>query len=154
MSSGGTASSTTVSGGTETVSSGGILHDATISGGAVEIKSGGTAGSSTITISSGTLKLDNSQHFGGNDLGPRRDGNAGGRPRRHQLRHAADAGLLGNSGTSGTLTVSDGTHVATLAMIGIYTALSFHATADAGTGTQITDPPVSQRRGPLRDPPH
>jgi len=65
--SGGTASSTTVSAGIETVSSGGVLAGATISaGGLVEINVGG---SGTITISSGTLKLDDSQNFSGSIAG-------------------------------------------------------------------------------------
>ena len=48
-----------------------------------------------------------------------------------------------NSGTSGTLTVSDGTHTTQLNLIGTYTIASFK-TADDGTGhTMLTDPPIS-----------
>ncbi len=39
---------------------------------------------------------------------------------------------------SGTLTVSDGTHSASLLLIGIYTAANFH-----NGGTYIADPPLS-----------
>ena len=70
MSSGGTASNAVISGGQERVSNGGTINGATISnGGTVEIFAGGTAGSSTITISSGTLILDQAQTFSGTVAG-------------------------------------------------------------------------------------
>src|SRR5205085_8243455 len=46
----------------------------------------------------------------------------------------------GNSG--GTLTVSDGTHVANLAFVGQYTTASFAMAGDGRGGTLITDPPI------------
>jgi probable HAF family extracellular repeat protein len=42
-----------------------------------------------------------------------------------------------SAATGGTLTVSDGTHVAHLALSGQYTAASFQDTADSGAGTII-----------------
>src|SRR5262249_34756985 len=48
---------------------GSIAGVTTLSGGTLEIMSGGTAGSSTITISSGLLVLDDSQHFSGSISG-------------------------------------------------------------------------------------
>ena len=42
--------------------------------------------------------------------------------------------------TKGILTVSDGTHVAKLHMIGSYTLASFNTAPDANGGTLITDP--------------
>jgi len=44
--------------------------------------------------------------------------------------------------TKGVLTVSDGTDVAKLNMIGNFTLASFHAAPDGSGGTLITDPPV------------
>jgi autotransporter passenger strand-loop-strand repeat protein len=141
--SGGTASSTTVSGGTETVSSGGVLAGATISGGGlVEIKASGSAGSSTITISSGTLKLDDSQHF---------SGSIAGLATAAQVVDLADINFAtlqtvaySGSTASGTLTVSDGSsHVAQLHLIGNYLAATFTSASDGAGGTLLTDPPVS-----------
>jgi hypothetical protein len=43
--------------------------------------------------------------------------------------------------TKGVLTVSDGTHVAKLHMVGSYTLANFHAASDGSAGTLITDPP-------------
>jgi hypothetical protein len=43
--------------------------------------------------------------------------------------------------TKGVLSVSDGTHVAKLHMIGSYTLANFHAASDGSGGTLITDPP-------------
>jgi hypothetical protein len=52
---------------------------------------------------------------------------------------------LGYSGNtlSGVLTVSDGSHVATLNMIGNYVLGSFKTNTDGHGGTLLTDPPVS-----------
>ena len=140
--SGGTASNTTVSGGTETVSSAGTLTSATIGGGGlVEIKSGGLAGSSTITIASGTLKLDDSQHF---------SGNISGLTNASQVVDLVDINFatltLGYSGNtqSGVLSASDGVHTALLNVIGNYTLGNFKSAGDGGTGSFITDPPISQ----------
>jgi hypothetical protein len=53
------------------------------------------------------------------------------------LAYAANAG-----NTGGTLTVSDGTHTASLALLGQYTAADFALSADGHGGTYITDPAV------------
>jgi hypothetical protein len=45
--------------------------------------------------------------------------------------------------TKGVLTVSDGTDVAKLNMIGNFTLASFHAAPDGSGGTLITDPPLT-----------
>ena len=46
------------------------------------------------------------------------------------------------SGTSGTLTVTDGTHTAHLTLLGQYVAGQFHIASDGHGGTMVTDPPV------------
>jgi len=50
-------------------------------------------------------------------------------------------GHAGNS-LSGVLTVSDGSHVAALNMIGNYTIGNFKSASDGLGGTLISDPPV------------
>lgn len=47
------------------------------------------------------------------------------------------------SNTSGTLTVSDGTHTAAILLLGQYLAANFTKQSDGNGGTLITDPPVS-----------
>jgi hypothetical protein len=64
----------------------------------------------------------------------------------------------GSSGPSltfskGVLTVSDGTDVAKLTMVGNYTLASFHAAPDGSGGTLITDPPVGGGSSPPTSPP-
>jgi hypothetical protein len=54
--------------------------------------------------------------------------------------------------TGGTLTVSDGTHATSLALLGQYMASSFVMASDGHGGTLITDPPLSQQQ--LLTPPH
>jgi hypothetical protein len=53
--------------------------------------------------------------------------------------------MLGPSSanTGGTLTVSDGSHVATLALLGQYTASSFALSFDGHGGTFVTDPAIA-----------
>jgi hypothetical protein len=49
------------------------------------------------------------------------------------------------SGTAagGTLTVTDGTHTANIALLGNYLASTFVASSDGHGGTSVTDPPLS-----------
>ena len=47
------------------------------------------------------------------------------------------------SNTSGTLTVSDGTHIANLTLLGQYVTAQFHLTSDGHGGTVVTDPPLT-----------
>jgi hypothetical protein len=46
------------------------------------------------------------------------------------------------SNTSGTLTVTDGTHSASVTLVGKYTTSSFHMSAGSGGSLEITDPGV------------
>ena len=50
-------------------------------------------------------------------------------------------GYAGNN-LSGTLTVSDGTHTAKLALLGQYVTANFTMESDGHGGTLINDPPV------------
>jgi hypothetical protein len=47
-----------------------------------------------------------------------------------------------NTGTSGTLTVSDGAHTAAITLVGVYMTSDFHSGPDGGLGTAITYHPL------------
>src|SRR6185369_12561593 len=111
------------SGGFETVTSGGTASAAVISGGTLEIMSGGGLGSPppssaavTFAVSGGgILQLDDSQHFGGLVAGF-------GQPDLIDLRDIAfDSSThlsWTQSGTSGTLTVSNSVASASILLLG------------------------------------
>jgi autotransporter passenger strand-loop-strand repeat protein len=137
---GGTASGTTVlAGGVEIVVAGGTASTATISGGYMRVESGGIVG--TVTYSGGgTLQLDDSVHFGGGLV-------AGfAQPDLMDLVDIAfhsgtTSTTWAQSGTSGTLTVTDGSHTAHITLLGQYVAGQFHVGNDGQGGTVVTDPP-------------
>jgi len=138
----GSAANTTVGdGGNELALSGGIIGGATISGGTLDLQSGSTAGSSTISFAGGgTLKLDATAAYGfllaGFTVPDAIDFSA--------INFAsATKGYVGNT-QSGTLTVGDGNHSASILLLGNYTAASFNLGPESGvgTGTVVTDPPM------------
>ena len=146
MFSGGVARGALVaSGGLEYVTSGGVASAATISGGTLEVASGGAiAGAVTFASSGGgILQLDDAQSFGGFVAGF-------GQPDFIDLRDIAFmlsttlvfAEAPGN--TSGTLTVSDGTHVADITLLGQYVTAQFTKASDGHGGTLVGDPPIEQ----------
>jgi autotransporter passenger strand-loop-strand repeat protein len=144
VSSSGSASGTTISsGGTEVVSSGGALDGATLAGGTLEITSGAILGSGTIGYASGgVLRLDDSQSFGTTISG---FGIPGGIDLVDVAYNSATTTLNFQeaiSNLSGTLTVNDGAHVATLTLLGQYVTGQFHMANDGHGGTMVTDPPV------------
>jgi hypothetical protein len=117
------------------------------------MQSGSTAGSSTITFAGGgTLKLDaaGAYHFlvAGFVV-----------PDAFDLAAvnfaSATKDYVGDT-SSGTLTVSDGTHAVSLVLLGNYTAASFNLGHESGggTGTIVTDPPVTSDASPTLTPPH
>ena len=55
---------------------------------------------------------------------------------------ASESATWAQSGTSGTLTVTDGAKVAHLTLIGTYTSNSFHLSTDGHGGTFVDDPPT------------
>jgi len=55
---------------------------------------------------------------------------------------------------SGTLTVTDGTHTAKLAMLGQYVLGNFHIANDGHGGTLVSDPPVDSSGHQLTQPGH
>jgi autotransporter passenger strand-loop-strand repeat protein len=159
-SAGAVASNTQVkSGGFEHVEAGGTASGTVISGGTVEIASGGSTGSTAITFAlgaGGTLRLDDSVHFGGLVAG---FGVPGG------LDLADIAFISGTTSVgfveagnnlSGTLHVTDGTHTANITLLGQYVAGNFNIGSDLHGGTIVTDPPVQAQTdpNPLVNPQH
>ena len=152
ISSGGSSFETVVFlGGTEVVSSGGFaIATAVGSAGVLDIQSGGSVSGGPVDFlqSSGTLQLDDSQHFSGfiEDFD---SGEAGSSSLTNFLdlrdilysSHGVSIGWTPSVGFSGTLTVGDGQgHTANLTLIGNFSAGDFHATSDGFGGTVISDP--------------
>jgi autotransporter passenger strand-loop-strand repeat protein len=99
-------------------------------------------GTIRFATANGTLKLDHSSTFSGSITGQLASGD---------IIDLADISAgpnatIGYSGNNspGTLTVSDGTHTANIALLGQYMATSFVAASDGHGGTLITDPPQEQ----------
>ncbi|MGC2412707.1 MAG: hypothetical protein WA459_08430, partial [Stellaceae bacterium] len=141
VSSGGAASGTIVaSGGTETVR--GRASGGTIKGGLIEVASGGTASGTVTFVSGGTLQLDAGAGFTGAIKGFAI-------PDRIDLRGVAFGSgtprsfIEAASHTSGTLTVTDGTHTVHLTLLGLYTTSNFKLATDNHGGTRVTDPPIT-----------
>jgi hypothetical protein len=87
----------------------------------------------------GILQLDDSQHFGGLVAGF-------GQPDLLDLRDIAfisgtTQAVWTQSGTSGTLVVSDSSHSASIALLGQYATANFHVSSDGFGGTFVSDPP-------------
>ncbi len=135
-----------VNSGTQYVETGGIANGTTIAGGTEHVWAGGTANGVTFGGSTGTLALDPSSAltglisgFGSGDaidLGFVSFSNTG-------MTLGYQANTSGPVG--GTLTVTDGTNVATLALLGQYSAASFALSSDGNGGTFITDPSTTSQ---------
>ena len=141
--SGGIAGSTTVSkGGIETVLSGGVGNGTTLDGGTEIVASGGTV-SGTVTFSGGgELVPDQSTSFTSGAL-------LAGFTTPSNVLDLADISFADHpmiewsqtNSTSGTLTITDGTHIANIMLLGQYTTASFNSAPDPNGGTDISDPP-------------
>jgi autotransporter passenger strand-loop-strand repeat protein len=122
-----------------------IAADAT-----VEISSA-YAGAVSFAAGTGTLQLDNSASFSGTVAGMTGSDTidfADIDPTKVQTpRYNGD-------GSGGTLSVSDGTHGANIALLGNYLASTFTAASDGHGGTAVTDPAVLGGVAPLVTPPH
>jgi hypothetical protein len=116
---------------------------------------GGTLAASstnaTFASNTGTLKLDDSQHYAGTVVGMI----------GQDALDLADitftngtttATLMNATSAGGTLHVTDGTHQANIALLGNYMASVFVTASDGHGGTLINDPPASQQ--PLLTHPH
>ena len=107
------------------------------------------ASTASVTFESGAvgeLKLGASSLFAGQDVLDLADVAFG---------SSMTLGYAGNSnGSGGTLTVSDATHTASIALLGQYMAGSFAMSADRFGGTLIHDPPPTTLTQTLTQPQH
>jgi autotransporter passenger strand-loop-strand repeat protein len=149
---GGLASGADVqAGGTQSVLAGGLETNTTIDGGLVELTSGALAGGPATPLqfstdnAGGTLQLDFSQGFTGAIAG---FASPAGVSEQIDLRDVAFTGATtvsfneAGGNTSGTLTVTDGTHTANLTLLGLYSTANFTLSSDGGGGTFVRDPAV------------
>jgi hypothetical protein len=113
--------------------------------GAATLELGGASAQKTVfdAGATSTLKLDHAEAFKGSI-----DGFAAGdsldladiaSSAHLTVGYAANAG-----GTGGTLTVSDGTESASIALLGQFAAAGFHTSQDAGSGTLVTYSPPDE----------
>src|SRR5207302_1219809 len=91
----------------------------------------------TFTSATGTLKLDNSASFTGTVAGM--SGQDTIDFADINFASARTPSYAGDS-SGGTLTVTDGTHSAHIALLGNYLASSFVASSDGHGGTNVIDP--------------
>ncbi len=140
----GSATGTTLLAGTQHVQSGGSADDTTIGSGAVAyVHAGGTMDDVIFAGPSASLVLAQASAFTGTISG-------------WQANDSIDLGDMlfsdgvtsfayaqNNDNTGGTLTVSDGTHTATLSLLGQYSAADFALSSDGHGGTLISDPTAS-----------
>ncbi len=101
---------------------------------------GSYAGEIDFGGSTGTLKIDHAAEFTGTIGGPLTP--------TDQIDFADvsfNSLTLGYSGNNspGTLTVSDGTHTASLAVLGNHSLANFTASSDGHGGTIVVDPPLA-----------
>ncbi len=122
----------------------------TITGGAVlEVN---TPDSGKMTFGGGgKLQLDQPDTFTGTVAGlAAQDGID---LRRHRFWRHHDAGFLREQRhTGGTLTVTDGAHAATVALLGNYMASTLVTGADGHGGTLVTEAPLPGQPPPLTHP--
>jgi hypothetical protein len=129
----------------EIVSSGSTASGTTINGGTLEVASGGSTGSGPVTFTSagGDLQLDASQVFHGLISG---FGSPSGVTEEIDLRDIAFGKSThvkfqeAKDGLSGTLTVRDGKNEVDLTLLGQYSTANFSLASDGHGGTFITDP--------------
>ena len=123
----------------------------TIAAGATVEISSAYAGAVSFAAGTGTLQLDNSASFTGTVAGMTGSDSidfADIDPTKVQTpSYTGDA-------SGGTLSVSDGTHSANIALLGNYLASTFAAASDGHGGTAVTDPAVLGGVAPLVTPPH
>lgn len=141
----GTAANTTIASGAQYVQAGGSAVNTTIGAGGVEyVYAGGTANGVTFAGPYGYFGLDQSSALTGTISG-------------WQANDFIDLGdiLFSDSGmtlaysdnadhSGGVLTISDETHLATLNLLGQYTAADFALSSDGHGGTLITNPSAVQ----------
>jgi autotransporter passenger strand-loop-strand repeat protein len=139
------------SGGFDFVLAGATLSGITMSGGFIDVESGAAATGIVAYAAGGTLELDEARTYGLTLSGFGVPG---------AIDFSAVAFASGTTSAtytstgvgSGTLSVTDGTHTAQIALLGQYTVGNFKLSDDGHGGTLIVDPPVSSGSGVA--PPH
>jgi hypothetical protein len=102
---------------------------------------GAYSGTVSFAGATGTLIIDDSTKFAGSFSGQLARGDT---IDLTDVAGGANASLSYSGNASrGTLTVSDGTHSAKLAVVGNYSLGNFVASSDGNGGTSIVDPPLS-----------
>jgi hypothetical protein len=126
---------------------------ATISGSAtLEFAAASAENTSFAAGAAGTLKLDQAENFSGTISGF----GAGDALDLSDIAFGANltVGYKANAaGTGGTLSISEGTHSASIALLGQFAAAGFQVGSDAGGGAMVTYTPPDQTAGPLITPP-
>jgi 20S proteasome alpha/beta subunit len=109
------------------------------------------AGQVTFNASTGTLKLDNSSNFSGTVVGM----NAQDTLDLADINFATLQQPVFSGNTSGgTLSVTDGTHTANIALLGSYMASTFVTSSDGHGGTYVVDPSAVSQSNLLAQPQH
>jgi len=126
---------------------------ATISGSStLEFAAASDANTTFAAGTTGTLKLDQAENFTGSISGF----GAGDALDLTDIASGANltVGYTANAaGTGGTLSISDGTHSASIALLGQFASAGFQVGSDAGSGTMVTYTPPDQGTGSLITPP-
>ncbi len=94
---------------------------------------------------SGVLELAKSQSYAGSATGFSKSGGTSFDLGDIAFVSAGEASFSGTA-SSGVLTVSDGTHIAHITLIGDYLGASFVASSDGHGGATIVDPPAAAHR--------
>jgi Bacterial Ig-like domain/Tryptophan-rich Synechocystis species C-terminal domain len=147
---GGAASDTTINtGGSELTYAGSTINGATINGGALELQTGAATEDSTIDFAgAGVLKLDGTEVY---------DMLVAGFASSNQTIDFATINSSSakisfteaSNDASGMLSVTDGTHTASIALLGQYAATSFTSVSDGAGGIQISAVPTAQTQQTL-----
>jgi autotransporter passenger strand-loop-strand repeat protein len=142
------------SGGAQIVQAGGLARSE-IDGGSVDVQAGGTAFVGFNNLRGGQLTLEASTSFVGQISG---FASPAGITEEIDLRDiafnaATTKETFTQTGTSGTLTVTDGTHTANLTLLGQYSAHDFSLSSDGFGGTIVTDPLDGSGGHPVLAPP-
>jgi hypothetical protein len=116
----------------------------TISGSTeLELFGASTANATLAPGDTGTLRLDASSQFNGT-VAALALGNSLDLADIAYVANDIPAYAPNGGNTGGTLSVTDGSHIANIALLGQYMASSFVAAGDGHGGTLITDPPLAQ----------
>jgi hypothetical protein len=116
-------------------------NEATVANGATLHLGSDYNGAVTFAGSTGTLKLDNSSTFAGTVAGM--TGSDAIDLTDINFATVQTPTFINGDGSGGTLSVTDGVHVANIALLGNYLASTFTTSSDGHGGTLIVDPPAN-----------